>query len=133
MRLKICVSAFVCLALVACLSRVNKGGLAGTYFINLDGVSDVLELESTGQYNHRYDSEDEHHAVDTGTWDLETVEGHPTVVLHNFRSPLREVKAFGSGYFLMRVTSSFGRTRLWVDDRIFYKQEAKTQDKGRAR
>ena len=129
MRLKLMLSSVLCLMLFGCSDKIDKNQVVGTYAISVRTASDVLQLESTGTYHHRYKGEDNQDVVATDSWQFETVEGSPTVTLHNFKCPVDGVNALGEGYFLLKVTSRGGKCRLWVgvDKQIFFEQ---TKDEG---
>jgi hypothetical protein len=122
-KMRLLMFSFLCFMLFGCSDKFDKNKLVGTYALNSD-VSDVLELELTGNYHHRFKDSAGSEIVATDTWELETVEGSPTVTLHNFRSTVEGVNALGQGYFLLKVTSSGHKSRLWVgvDKTIFYEQ-----------
>jgi hypothetical protein len=115
--------------LFGCGNKVDRNKVIGTYAINIRGASDVIELDPSGTYHHRYKGEDGREVVATDTWEFETVEGSPTVTLHNFKCQVDGVNALGKGYFLLKVTSGGGKCRLWVgvDRQIFFEQ---TKDAG---
>jgi hypothetical protein len=114
-------------AMTSCAAGIDTNTVAGTYLLKQDH-SDVLQLDSGGMYQHTYRSDDGRDVMDTGTWELEIVEGVSTVTLHNFRSTTTGVKAFGTGYYLLKATSSLGgKIRLWIDEdkNIYYYQVKK--------
>jgi hypothetical protein len=70
--------------LIGCSHSYNKSQLAGDYVLNVGPGIDRLELKSDGTYLHSFQREDGAKATVNGTWELASLDGDPTVTLHDF-------------------------------------------------
>jgi hypothetical protein len=107
-----------------CSGRIDKSRVIGAYVLKVPNASDEIELQSAGSYSHKYKDDHGKEVVATDSWQFETVEGDPTVTLHNFKCNVDGVNPQGKGYFLLKVTTHFGKCRLWADadGHVFFQQ-----------
>lgn len=110
---------------LGCSRSIEQNHVLGSYELRKSNASDRLQLASTGVYQHIFMGPDGAERRASDTWRFETVDGEPTVVLKNFKCSAESVNAPGQGYFLMRVTSSWGKCQLWTDadkQKVFFEQ-----------
>lgn len=102
-------------SLVGCSREILQQQLVGSYILRESNATDRLRLFSNGTYEHIYKETNGNDVTASDKWSFEKIDGAPTVLLMNFRCPADGVNALGQGYFLMAVTSHWGRYRLSTD------------------
>jgi len=103
------------LLLFGCARNIAQDRVIGSYVLKESNAADELRLAPNGTYQHVSKGIDGHESTASDVWRFETVDGEPTVVLKNFKCTANGANSPGQGFFLMRVTSSWGRCRLWTD------------------
>lgn len=116
---------------MACSQNFTESDLIGKYIISTDDGVDTIELKSNGTYIHSYSIKGGPVQQQQGSWDIETFQAGPTVVLTNFQSifPEDNIEKQNSkitSYYLFLVRKNFDDIYLItnIDLNIGYEKQS---------
>lgn len=97
----------------SCCLEVSRSSVPGTYVATLATGIDTIVVRADGTYSHLF-SRDGGPGEESGTWDLERVEGAPRISFHKF-TPQWE-RGARQGIWAARVQRTLHTMRLRISD-----------------